>query len=77
MLDYINQHQGDICLVCYREIMKRNIRNNKDQFEYTDSRLKLALKIIRIVNKNIIIDKEGRKNRYFKKKVILNTYTYR
>ena len=68
MLNHINEDQNNICLVCYREIMARNLRNKKGQFDYTESRLKIALRIIKNLNNNIVLDKDGRKIRYFKRK---------
>jgi len=68
ILNYINKNQNNICLVCFREIMARNIRNDREQFQYTDSRLKLTLRIIKIINGGILIEKDGRRNRYFKRK---------
>lgn len=68
ILNDINIKQNNICLVCYREIMAKNERNKREVMQYTDSRLKLGLKIINLINGSVFREKDGRKYRYFKKK---------
>tara|TARA_Y100000310_G_C20634850_1_gene790624 strand:- start:434 stop:1459 length:1026 start_codon:yes stop_codon:yes gene_type:complete len=68
ILRHINCEQTNICLVCYREIMARNERNEREVMTYTDSRLKLGIKIINLINGGLLIEKDGRKYRYYKKK---------
>ena len=66
ILNEIRLDENNICNAAYREIMARNIKNGREVLEYTESRLKFALRILKVLKGEVLIEKDGRRSVYFR-----------